>query len=321
MKKSPVNQKISSSIAGLGVLSALVSGCDTTDILTSNFLKVDARVVAQDGVTPYPGLPIDNYRWVVTYRDGSTVSMPFDQPLVTDINGRFGFSSGELQLKSGNPVLRGCTDVCVERSGYYETACILEETYENEYCEYWYYDEYGFEQCGSWRTEYITQCAQYGERYVSFCSVWAEDCDYTYPDRDVDDIAYSVSEIDYRRNGSVITTSSSGANSSSYADLDDRASRRTLQWLETPTFVLPFPAVQLSQQSSALVAAPSERQKQLTAARNANRKSRTRRVEVPAVSARPAARHVRYEELAKLNGSQTRALKQARQCFEVSQRK
>jgi hypothetical protein len=315
-KKLPQLLKSIVPLVGIG---ASMTACDTMDIITSDFLRVDARVLAQDGTTPFPGLPIDNYRWVVTYEDGSTVSMPFDQPLATDANGRFAFSSGELQLRSGNPVLRGCTDVCVETDGYYETVCTLEESYAVDVCDYWYYDQYGYEQCGAWHTEYVTDCVEYGERYVSYCTTWAEDCRYDYPERDVDDIAYTLSEIDYRRGSSLITTSSSGVSSGTYSDIDARESRRTLQWLEAPTFVLPFTPPAVAQKSSALTAELTARQQKVVTERNAGHKVRRRKVEVPAVSSRPAARHFRFEDLGLLNPSQSRALEKARKCFTDSQ--
>ena len=306
------------STAGTAFVGASMLGiaaCDTTDIISTDFLHVDAQVYALDGVTPVSNFPIDAYRWVVTYKDGSTVSLPFDQPLATDGQGRFSFSSGELALQSGNPVLRGCTDVCVEYQTRFEPYCSFEEVSENQYCSWWYVDENGDDQCGEWVTETSSTCVAWSTRPVEYCTTWAEDCDYDYPERHVDDIALTRSEIDFRIGTNQVTSFGVQNLAGSYVDLDPRRDRNTLQWLETPVFVTSLPA-SVGRSSSALTVELSPRQKSIVAERNQGVKPRYRNVSKVSPSDQSRAQHFRYEDLKKMKPSQARELEKARKAFQ-----
>jgi hypothetical protein len=299
----------------LALATVAFGACDTSDIVSTDFLHVDAQVFALDGVTPVSNLPLDTYRWVVTYKDGSTVSLPFDQPLATDGRGRFSFSSGQLSLQSGNPVLRGCTDVCVGYQTRYEQFCTYEAVTENQYCSWWYVDEYGYDQCGEWVTESTTECVAWESRPVSYCTTWAEDCDYDYPERHVDDIALTRSEIDFRVGANQVTSFSVQNTGGSYVDLDSRKDRNTLQWLESPVFVTSLPPTS-GQVSSGLTAALSPGQEALVAERNRSVKPRYRKTAKVYPREQARAGHFRSEELERLSHAQKRELEKARRAFE-----
>jgi len=307
---------------GLGAGAA----CDTSDFITYDLLRVEAKVVANDGFSPVPGLPIQDYRWIVNYQDGSTVSMPFGTLPPTDAQGGFRFSSGNLELQSGNPILRGCTDVCVETTTVYDFGCVLQESYSQDYCVEWTYDSQGNAICTDWETEYWTECAAYGQIPRSYCSVWAEDCTYTYPDRSVSDIRTTQSEIDYRLGSTFMTTLSQGVSGMGYSTVQSSKRSESLQWLEQPTFVTPIPAVagsqpQVGQKSSALKAELTAEQKRIVQKRNAKKKPVVREVKGNASGSfsHPPAKRISSDRLHVLTQSQAKEFEKARQAFIQSQ--
>ena len=297
--------------------SSLFAACNYSDFVTYDFLKVEAQVVASDGETPIDDLSIQNYRWIVSYKDGSTVSMPFNPALKTDQDGKFQFSSGELDLQSGNGNA-SCTDVCVATATSYDTVCTTEDTYTYDSCLSWGSDYYGDPVCLYWETQVVSECIVWEQRPYSYCTTWAQDCAYSYPDRNIDDIAYSQSEIDYRLGSSLVTTASELNPSGGYSTLRRSEDQRSLQWLEEALFITPLESASASK-SQVKKSNLTAQQREIVRARNANAEHQTREVEPKLSRTHTPATRVSYDQLQDLTASQKQKLEEARQSFTQSQ--
>jgi hypothetical protein len=301
-------------VAALGL-----TACDTTEFLTFDFLKVEGKVVASDGQTGIPELDIQNYRWIVSYRDGSTVSMPFDAALRTNTDGAFQFSSGELDLRSGTG-RTSCNDVCVETNTTYESVCVLEDTYLYDTCTVWGTDYFGNPVCLWWETEAVTECVAWEERSYSYCSAWAEDCTTSYAGRNIDDIAYSQSEIDYRLGSSLVTTASEINPEAGYSTLRRTEDQQSLQWLEEALFITPVSAPDSSTAQKSSTANLTQKQREVVEERNANAVHETREVKEPRFSrTRAPSPRILFEELDTLTETQKAKLEEARNALKQSQ--
>jgi hypothetical protein len=236
-------------IGTLSLLGAagLFSACDGSSSSTeyNDYLSASGSVYEADGTTKVGGLGITAYDWVVSYKDGSTVAVPFDYPTSTsavadDTFGTFAFGSTELALNSGNTA-QSCTDVCVQWSVGYEEVCYLWDT--EEYCADWYGDE-----CVDWDTDLY--CALPGLEPYDYCSGWGQDCEFYYPARNIHDINSAYSEITYDTgSSSSITTTSEWTTLAPDAVISETTSNTTNKhtlttvnetWTQADEFITPF---------------------------------------------------------------------------------
>jgi hypothetical protein len=248
-------------------------GGGSTDYV--DFLKAQGTVNLADASTPAASVSINQYNWVVSFSDGSTVANPFTQPgLVTDAKGKFGFAPPQLFLTSGNQE-QTCDTVCTVWDTGSEWVCTDYEQDCSDYCADWETDAYGNDYCADWETSCSYYCANgYYDAY-QYCAVYAQDCGYIYPSRLVSDIKSAYSEITYdtstgpMTSQSVNTTLPANALSSSSA-ASGKNTTVTQSWTESDTYVTTLTASPTATTTAALVTATAlGNRAQITAQHNA----------------------------------------------------
>jgi hypothetical protein len=271
-------------IAGI---SAFAAGCFGPDTFYYDYLNASGTVYQADARAPLAGALIQNYDWIVSYTDRSTVAVSFNPAVTTDAAGQFNFDSSNLSLQSGN-LSESCTDVCVEYETQYEDYC-SEWTTEtgDEYCADWEIDSEGDEYCADWETSAgDTYCSAWSTDSYEACVAWGQDCDYYYPARDIGDISEAYAEITYSLGGggSLVTQSSTTnypATSVQKVSTKDAESGDTTvdsTWLETDNFTSP---ILFSTLSTPARTALTANQTRITAERNATRIKKARKITQP----------------------------------------
>lgn len=298
---------------GLSFLTAAVlASCVSTD----DYLHAQGTVFLSDGRTPAKNLPLIEYRWVVNYKDGSTVTNPFyGSDLKTDSSGVFAFDSGELWLKSGNAESH-CSDVCVSESTGYETRCTTTRRTCEDRCTDWERDSSGDERCTEWEESCTETCEESTVTSYQYCDTYAQDCTYTYPSRTASDIRSAYAEISYwfgplpmSSQSQYSTLAREGLRSSSVRT--DNHTQITENWTQNDTFVTLLSS-NAGQSSQPLLSALTRRQQEITDARNA-KKARTTFGSARSLGrSYPAARLIRSQDLGTLTVQQKAALSAVR---------
>lgn len=293
--------------------SVLLAGC--VYVTTLDYLSAAGTVLGSDGRTPVQNLRVSDYNWIVTYRDGSTVSNPVRVDRTTDAEGRFRFDSQELNLRSGQG-LTSCNDVCVSWSTGFENYCVVYDTYCEDYCAAWSRDSFGNEVCLDWRTSCTDTCAQYATNTYQYCDTFARDCNVTYPPRTASDIAQAYSEIRFALGSSVITSQSLNSTLASQAfqtvtTRDTQGNSTVIEtWNQNDTYVTPITG-SLGSNGQPLLASLTPAQQRIVDARNAGKRRPPVRAEGAQLGRiRPASRVI--EHLEQLSPEQTAALEKAR---------